>query len=62
MTVWRKSTRSGSSGDCVEMADELPNAVRVRDSKDPVGPILTFDRSSWRYFVAGVRGGNFGHL
>jgi hypothetical protein len=34
---WRKSTRSGE-GNCVEVADNLPGVVAVRDSKDPAGP------------------------
>ena len=55
---WRKSSRSGE-GDCVEVADNLPGLVAVRDSKDPDGPVLTFDRSQWRAFVAGVRDGEF---
>ncbi|MEV4624896.1 DUF397 domain-containing protein [Micromonospora sp. NPDC049523] len=59
MTVWRKSTRSGSSGDCVEVADNLPKVVRVRDSKRPRGPILAFDRAVWRSFVGSVKSGTF---
>jgi len=52
---WRKSTRSNSSGgDCVEVADNLPGLVAVRDSKDPTGPALTFGTGSWRAFVAGA--------
>ncbi|MEV2238056.1 DUF397 domain-containing protein [Micromonospora sp. NPDC049891] len=52
---WRKSTRSGASGgNCVEVADNLPGVVGVRDSKDPTGPALTFAPSAWRAFVAQV--------
>ncbi|RZU72465.1 uncharacterized protein DUF397 [Micromonospora kangleipakensis] len=50
--IWRKSTRSGVQGDCVEVADNLPGVVGVRDSKDPTGPVLTFDPQTWRAFVA----------
>ncbi|MGC4771634.1 DUF397 domain-containing protein [Micromonospora sp. DT44] len=50
--IWRKSRRSGSSGgNCVEVADNLPGLVGVRDSKDPAGPALTFGPSAWRAFV-----------
>ncbi|WP_410811325.1 DUF397 domain-containing protein [Micromonospora sp. 067-2] len=49
---WRKSTRSnGSGGACVEVADNLPGLVAVRDSKDPTGPVLTFAADAWRAFV-----------
>ncbi|MET8257800.1 DUF397 domain-containing protein [Micromonospora sp. NPDC005205] len=52
---WRKSSRSGSSGgDCVEVADNSPGIVGVRDSKDPEGPALVFGPASWRAFVAQV--------
>lgn len=50
---WRKSTRSGTSGgDCVEVADNLPGVVAVRDSKDPYGPALSFGPAEWRAFVS----------
>ncbi|MEU8166992.1 DUF397 domain-containing protein [Micromonospora sp. NPDC049004] len=55
--VWRKSTRSGSGGgDCVEVADNLPGIVGVRDSKDPDGPALVFGPASWQAFVTQVAG------
>ncbi|MCG5472820.1 DUF397 domain-containing protein [Micromonospora sp. LAH09] len=49
---WRKSSRSsGNGGACVEVADNLPGVVGVRDSKDPTGPALTFAPATWRAFV-----------
>ena len=52
---WRTSSRSSSNGgNCVEVADNLPGAVGVRDSKDPAGPVLTFAPGAWRAFVARV--------
>ncbi|GAB2958768.1 hypothetical protein GCM10027280_54360 [Micromonospora polyrhachis] len=49
---WRKSIRSGASGgDCVEVADNLPGAVAVRDSKDRQGPALVFTPAAWRSFL-----------
>ncbi|MFI5837503.1 DUF397 domain-containing protein [Micromonospora sp. NPDC051300] len=49
---WRTSTRSGASGgNCVEVADNLPGVVAVRDSKDPTGPALAFAPAAWRAFV-----------
>lgn len=56
MTSWRKSSYSnGDGGSCVEVADGLPGAVPVRDSKDPDGPHLTFGSDAWSAFIAGVR-------
>ena len=50
---WRKSTRSGTNGGgCVEVADNLPGVVAVRDSKDPAGPVLTFEPKAWLAFVS----------
>ncbi|MEU8256197.1 DUF397 domain-containing protein [Micromonospora inaquosa] len=48
--VWRKSTRSGGEGDCVEVAG-FAETVGVRDSKDRRGPVLTFTPSAWAAFV-----------
>ncbi|MDH6460567.1 hypothetical protein M2302_000722 [Micromonospora sp. A200] len=49
---WRKSTRSNTAGgDCVEVADNLPDMVAVRDSKDPAGPVLAFEPTTWKAFV-----------
>ncbi|MET7968637.1 DUF397 domain-containing protein [Micromonospora sp. NPDC005305] len=54
--IWRKSTRSsGNSGNCVEVADNLPGVVAVRDSKDRRGPVLTFTPLSWAAFVGQAR-------
>ena len=55
---WHKSTRSGGSGDCVEVARPA-GVVLVRDSKDPDGPVLRFGLPAWRDFVAAVRAGSF---
>lgn len=56
---WRTASRSSNNGgDCVEVADNLPGVVAVRDSKDPTGPTLTFAPTAWREFVGPTsRGG-----
>ncbi|MFY1693206.1 DUF397 domain-containing protein [Plantactinospora sp. WMMB782] len=47
---WRKSSHSESTS-CVEVADDVPGRVLVRDSKDPEGPVLTFTPRQWGGFV-----------
>ena len=55
---WRKSSYSNQDGgNCVEVADNLPGAVPVRDSKDPQRPALVFEPGAWSSFVAAVKGG-----
>lgn len=55
--VWRKSSRSGSGPDCVEVAfggtnEEL--AVALRDSKNPAGPVLTVPVPHWTRFLSAL--------
>jgi hypothetical protein len=56
--VWRKSSRSGSQGACTEVRDR-GDAVEVRDSKDPHGPVLTFTPDGWAVFIEGIKRGDF---
>ncbi|MET7818582.1 DUF397 domain-containing protein [Micromonospora zamorensis] len=53
---WRTATRSSNNGgDCVEVADNLPGRVLVRDSKDRDGGTLAFAPAAWSSFVDVVR-------
>ncbi|MFF5174704.1 DUF397 domain-containing protein [Micromonospora sp. NPDC000089] len=57
---WRKSTRSQTSN-CVEVAPlgAAPGPIALRDSKDPDGPVLLFDRAGWLGFIGGTKTGRF---
>ncbi|GAA1870655.1 DUF397 domain-containing protein [Actinomadura bangladeshensis] len=55
---WRKSSRSGQNGDCVEVAD-LAAEVGVRDSKAPDAGHLSFGPQNWTAFVTDIRGGRY---
>jgi hypothetical protein len=54
--TWRKSSRSGdgNNDNCVELA-AAADAVAVRDSKNPAGPVLTWPTSTWRGFLDQLR-------
>lgn len=49
--VWRASSYSGGQGNCVEVADHLPDLVPVRDSKRSTGPVVVFASRAWRSFI-----------
>jgi hypothetical protein len=56
--VWSKSEASTATGECVEVAF-ADDAVLVRHSHDPSGPVLSFSHSEWKAFLAGARNGEF---
>ncbi|NKY43402.1 DUF397 domain-containing protein [Nocardia cerradoensis] len=55
---WFKSSRSGATKECVEVAF-LDSMVGVRDSKDPSGPALAFTPGEWDAFTDTLRTGEF---
>ncbi|HEY9474398.1 MAG TPA: DUF397 domain-containing protein [Mycobacteriales bacterium] len=57
---WRKSSHSGSDGQCVEVAFVVAGRVAVRDSKNPAGPVLLFTDTEWAAFVAAACADRFG--
>jgi Domain of unknown function (DUF397) len=52
---WRKSSYSGQSGNCVEVARNVPGLVAVRDSEEPDGEKLVVSRETWRAFLLALR-------
>ncbi|MCA1671618.1 MAG: DUF397 domain-containing protein, partial [Actinobacteria bacterium] len=36
---------------------ELADRLALRDSKDPVGPVLAFPQAEWRAFLSSARTG-----
>jgi hypothetical protein len=54
--TWRKSSYSDNNGgDCLEVADDFPGAVPVRDSKNPA-PALIMPADAWQAFVETIKG------
>lgn len=61
---WIKSSRSGGAqNNCVEVrrsACRAASSVDVRDSKNPEGELLHFDRPAWADFADQVKAGRYG--
>ncbi|MDX3783126.1 DUF397 domain-containing protein [Streptomyces europaeiscabiei] len=56
--AWRKSSYSeGGANDCLEVTDEFPGIVPVRDSKAPDRRPLLFSPHAWSAFVKVVAAG-----
>ncbi|GAA3578824.1 DUF397 domain-containing protein [Streptomyces sp. WAC 01325] len=56
---WRKSSYSSPNADsCLEILDNHPSGIPVRDSKTPHGPALVFSAADWSAFVAAAKDGS----
>jgi len=61
-TPWIKASRSGATGDCVEMRRN-GTTIEVRDTKDAgTGPTLRFTSAEWSAWLDGAKNGEFDHL
>ncbi|MFO7250813.1 MAG: DUF397 domain-containing protein [Actinomycetes bacterium] len=52
---WRRSSHSGDTGNCVEVALLPSDRIGIRDSKNPAGPVLEVNGSDWRAFINWMR-------
>ncbi|MHB9859490.1 DUF397 domain-containing protein [Streptomyces sp. YIM S03343] len=54
--AWRRSSYSnGDGGHCVEVADNIPGVVPVRDSKVDGGPVVVLGHGAWGPFVDAIK-------
>jgi len=60
--VWRKSQRSNSQGNCVELAELSGGDVAMRNSRYPDGPALVYTRAEMEALILGVKDGDFDDL
>jgi len=60
--TWVKSRRSGSQGNCVELAELSDGGVAMRNSRFPAGPALVYTRAEIQALVLGAKDGDFDHL
>jgi hypothetical protein len=54
---WKTSSYSGNSGNCVEVATNLPGLVAIRDSKNSDGSKLLISAAAWQAFVRDIKAG-----
>jgi putative sterol carrier protein len=52
--TWRTTSYSGTNGNCVEVAD-AEGTVKVRDTQDRAGAVLTLSVDTWRAFLDAIK-------
>ena len=60
--TWRKSSRSGAAGHCVEVARLTDDTIAVRNSNHPDAGAIGFTNDEWTAFLAGAQDGEFNNL
>ena len=59
--AWQKSSFSGATGNCVEVAD-TGDAVLVRNSNNIEAGTIEFTRAELAAWIDGCKAGEFDHL
>ncbi|MEU5191373.1 DUF397 domain-containing protein [Streptomyces klenkii] len=54
VATWRKSSHSVNDGGCIEIAEQYPDVMPVRDSKDCSRTPMVVSRTAWGSFVTAV--------
>ncbi|KNB51083.1 DUF397 domain-containing protein [Streptomyces caatingaensis] len=57
IATWRKSSYSQSSSGCLEIAEQFPHTLPIRDSKAPDRAPVIVPRATWAAFVSATDGG-----
>ncbi|MGA5467390.1 DUF397 domain-containing protein [Streptomyces arboris] len=53
---WRSSSYSNTNGgECVQVSDDFPGLIPVRDSKNPTGPALVLRAAAWDAFISSIK-------
>ncbi|MFI9552733.1 DUF397 domain-containing protein [Nonomuraea endophytica] len=57
--IWRKATRSGDNGNCLEVAPLSGGRVGIRDTEAPGQAPYVVSASVWAAFIDGAKKGEF---
>ena len=52
---WRKSSHSGATGNCVEVAFLQTGQLAMRNSRHPQGPTLVYTRAQFARFLGTIK-------
>jgi hypothetical protein len=56
---WKKSTRSGPNGQCVEARQAFTGDVEIRNSNDLSQGVMSFTPDEWAAFIEGAKDNEF---